>query len=412
VKSAILPSRRRAGDAASAALPPALVAVGCLLIATNLRAALSTVGPLLDDIRASTGMSAAVAGLLTSLPLLVFAAISPLAPKVARRFGIERTLLAAMLVLAAGLALRSAGPVSAILAGTLLLGAGIAVGNVLLPGLVKQDFAHRAGLMTALYTTAMVSVAGLASGVSVPLADAGLGWRGSLAVWAVPAVLCAVVWRPVARRAHTLPPSSDATAVPRLRRSALAWQVTLFMGLQSLLFHSLNTWLPTLLVDDGLTPAAAGWMLGASQVASLAATMVVPVVAVRRRSQRGLVLLSTGTVLLGLAALGTVGGSAALLCVALLGLGTGACFSLSLTFFVLRAADARLTGALSGMAQSLGYLLAATGPLIVGLLHDLTGSWDLAILTLGLATLAAAAFGLGAARDRRVGETSPPRKAA
>jgi CP family cyanate transporter-like MFS transporter len=182
------------------------------------------------------------------------------------------------------------------------------------------------------------------------------------------------------------------------------------MGLQSLVFHSLNTWLPTLLVDDGMTEATAGWMLGALQAASLAATMVVPILAGRRRSQRGLLLVSTGSALLGLASLGALGASAALLSVGLLGIGTGACFSLALTFFVVRAADARVTAALSGMAQSLGYLLAATGPLLVGLLHDVTGSWDLGLVTLALATLGATVFGLGAARDRRIGGATSTRE--
>jgi len=179
---ATTPGLDRARAAAAMAAPPALVAAGCLLIAANLRPAVTTVGPLIDGIRADTGMSAAVAGLLTALPLLVFAAVSPLAPRWARRIGIERTLLAAMVVLAAGLLLRSAGPIAALFAGTLVLGGAIAAGNVLLPSLVKQDFPHRAGLMTALYVTAVSGVAGLGSGLAVPLADdAGLGWRGSLA---------------------------------------------------------------------------------------------------------------------------------------------------------------------------------------------------------------------------------------
>jgi CP family cyanate transporter-like MFS transporter len=265
--------------------------------------------------------------------------------------------------------------------------------------------------MTALYTTAVVGLAGLASGVSVPLADgAGLGWRGSLAVWALPAVVAALVWWPVARRARSVPAAAGSERLPRHRRSAVAWEVTFFMGLQSLVFHSLNTWLPALLADDGMSEATAGWMLGALQAASLAATMVVPILAGRRRSQRGLLLASTGSMLLGLVLLGALGSSAALLSVAFLGIGTGACFSLALTFFVVRAADARVTAALSGMAQSLGYLLAAAGPLLVGLLHDVTDSWDLGIVALAVATLGATAFGLEAARDRRIGGMTPTRE--
>ena len=388
------------------AVSPLLLAAGCILVAANLRPALTTVGPLLDDIRAATGMSAAVAGLLTALPLVVFGAISPMAPRLARRLGIERTLYAAMVVLAAGLVLRSAGPVSAILAGTLVAGTAIAAGNVVLPALIQKDFAHRAGLLTALYSTSMAGVAGLASGVSVPLADAGLGWRGSLAAWALPAVLAALLWWYVARRARTLPPDGAAIAAPRLRRSLLAWQVTLFMGLQSLVFHSLNTWLPSMLVDDGMGEAAAGWMLGTVQVASLVSTMAVPILAARRRSQRGLVLISVGVAAVGLAVLGVAGASAAAVSVVLLGLGTGGSFSLALTFIVLRAGDVRITGALSGMAQSVGYLLAASGPLVIGLLHDVTGSWYPAIVVMALALLGAAGVGLGAAQDRRIGDAT------
>jgi CP family cyanate transporter-like MFS transporter len=387
----------------TAVVRPALVAAGFLLIATNLRPALTTVGPLLDDIRASTGMSAAMAGLLTGLPLLTFGAISPLAPRVARRFGVERTLMAAMVVLVAGLLLRSAGPVAVILAGTLVLGTAIAVGNVLLPGVVKESFPDRAGLMTALYTTSMVAVAALASGVSVPLADTGgLGWRGSLAAWAVLAALAAVVWWPVARRTRSVPGAGEISVPLRLRRSALAWQVTLFMGLQSLLFHTLNTWLPTLLVDDGMTEAGAGWMLGALQVASLVATMGVPILATRRPSQRGFVLLSTAGVLVGLVGLMTIGASAALVWVIPLGVGTGASFALALTFLVLRGSDARITAALSGMSQSIGYLLAAAGPLLFGVLHDLTGSWSAPVVALLLVAAGVLASGLAAGRDLQV----------
>ena len=397
------------GTVAASVAPPLLVAAGCLLIAANLRAALTTVGPLLDDIRAATGMSASVAGLLTSLPLLVFGVMSPFVPGLARRFGTERVLLAALLALAVGLLVRSAGPIAAILAGTLVIGAAIAAGNVLLPGLIKQDFPARAGLMTALYVTSMSGMAGLASGVSVPLADGlDLGWRGSLAAWALLALLAAAVWRPVALRAHTEPVGAGSRAsAPRLRRSGLAWQLTLFMGLQSLLFHSLNTWLPTLLSDDGMSDAAAGWMLGALQVASLAATMTVPILASRRPSQRRLLLASTGGSLAGLIVLGTTGADLALLSVILLGLGTGACFSLALMFFVLRAADPWITAGLSGMAQSIGYLIAASGPLVVGFVHDVTGSWDGAVALLGAVTVTAAVFGVGAARDRRVGDENP-----
>ena len=375
-----------------------------MLVAANLRPAITGVGPVLDDIREGTGMSAAAAGLLTTLPLLAFAAISPVAPALGRRLGTERVLQLALVVLAVGLLVRSAGPIAAIFAGTVLLGAAIAVGNVLLPGFVKQDLPQRAGLLTALYTTTMAALAGLASGVSVPLAEtAGLGWRGSLASWSLLAVVSLGVWFPYARRSRPTASPEGGRARIRLRRSLLAWDVTLFMAMQSALFYGLITWLPTILEEDGMSASAAGWMLALMQVASLVTTMLAPILAGRGVSQPGLVLASALLTLLSFVGLWTLGSSAAAVWVIPLGLGTGAHFSLALTFLVLRAVDARHTSSLSGMAQSGGYLLAAAVPVGLGLVHDLTGSWDLPLVMLAGTGVGVLVFGLRAARDLQVG---------
>jgi CP family cyanate transporter-like MFS transporter len=398
-------ARRRYGVsiaiAARHAVRPGLVIAGCMLIAANLRPPITAVGPLVGDIRADTGLSSAAAGLLTTLPLLAFAGVSPWAAPIARRIGIERALQAALAVLIVGELVRSGGPVAALLVGTAVLGAGIAVANVLIPALVKQDFPDQVGPMTSAYLTTMVGMAGVAGGISVPLADTGLGWRGALACWAALAVLASIAWWPIARRAHHVPPE-QARPPMRLRRSALAWQVTLFMGLQSLLFYCLIAWLPTLLEDDGMSRAGAGWMLFVLQIASLAATMSVPVLASRRPSQRRLVLIGSVACLVGFAGLLFAGQTLAVLWTCALGIGTGACFALALSFFALRTPDVRHAGALSGMAQSIGYALAATGPILIGFLHDRTDSWDASLVVLLAVTVAALAFGLLAARDRKV----------
>jgi CP family cyanate transporter-like MFS transporter len=392
----------RIAIAARHAVRPGLVIAGCMLIAANLRPPITAVGPLVGDIRADTGMSSAAAGLLTTLPLLAFAGVSMWAAPIARRIGIERALQFALGVLIAGELVRSAGAVGALLVGTAVLGAGIAVANVLIPALIKQDFSDRVGPMTSAYLTTMVGMAGLASGISVPLADdVGLGWRGALACWAGLAVVASVAWWPVAHRARHVPPDEERGPV-RLRRSALAWQVTLFMGLQSLLFYSVIAWLPALLEDAGMSRADAGWMLGLLQLASLAATMVVPLVAARRASQRRLVVLGSVACLIGFAGLLAFGSTLAFVWTCALGIGTGACFALALSFFALRASDVRHAGALSGMAQSIGYALAATGPILIGFLHDRTDSWDASLVVLLVVTVAALAFGLFAARDRKV----------
>src|ERR687889_1450548 len=309
-----------------------LLVLGIMVLAANLRPALTGVAPLIGEIRADTGISYGVAGLLTTLPLLAFALLSPVAPLVARRFGMERALLASLLVLAAGILLRWAEAVAALFLGTVVLGSAIAVANVLLPSLVKREFPGRAGLMTSVYSTSLGISAALAAGLSVPLAQvAGIGWRGALAVWALPALLACVAWVPQLGR-RDLPARSsdpDAPVIRDLLRSPLAWQVTLFMGLQSLAYYVTLTWLPEILQDGGMDAANAGWMLGLSQTVSILAMFLAPVLAVRRPSQWGVVVVAVILSSSGVLGLLFAASAAAPLWVVLLGLGQGASFSLA-----------------------------------------------------------------------------------
>src|SRR6266496_4166434 len=463
-----------------------LLAAAILLLASNLRAAITVVGPLVGEIRADEGISHGLAGLITTLPLLAFAALSSLAPRIARRFGIERTLLASMVVLVVGILLRSSGPLAALFGGTALLGLAIAAGNVLLPGLIKRDFPDRTGWMTGLYSGAMGVTATVAVALAVPVADrAGLGWRGSLAYWAAPAAVAALVWLPLARRSTrpTSPPPGiargvddapagnsrvprdtparnrrvprdapastaqavDATAVgntnaagdvpaagnargagdaavvagssgsvPSLWRSGLAWQVTIFMGLQSLVFYSTIAWLAEILRDRGLSSSAAGWLVSVAQFSGLVTSLAVPPIATRRASQRVHATFSALLSLAGYSRLLLSGGRLLPLWCVLIGLGQGALFSLALTMFALRAPDARHAAELSGMAQTIGYLLAATGPALLGLVHDLTGAWTVPLAALAGTTLVILLAGLAADRDALVTAPTPaaPRAAA
>jgi MFS transporter, CP family, cyanate transporter len=385
----------------------ALLLAGLVLIAANLRAALTAVGPLAGQIRADTGISGGVAGLVTTLPLLAFGVASPVVPRLARRLGVDRALLASLLLLAAGILVRSAGPVAALLVATTLLGLAIAIANVLMPSLVKRDFPERAGLVTGLYSSIMGGLAALAIGLAVPLADrTGLGWRGSLASWSLLALLGAAVWLPQARRAEPADPPApgDGTAAdPRpLWRYPLAWQVTLFMGLQSLAFYVTVSWLPEILHErGGLDPAGAGWALAAVQLIGVVASLLVPMLAVRRAGQRLPAVVAASLYLGGAAGLLAGVGPLALWC-GLLGLGQGASFGLALTLFALRAPDARRAADLSGMAQSVGYLLAAGGPALFGLLHDRTGGWTAPLAALVAVSLALIPAGLGAGRPAMV----------
>ena len=386
-----------------------LLVLGIVLLAANLRPALTGVAPLIGQIRADTGISNGVAGLLTTLPLLAFGLLSPIAPRVARRFGMERALLASLLVLAAGILLRWAGAVAALFLGTAILGAAIAVGNVLLPGLVKREFPEHAGLMTSVYSTSLGISAALAAGVSVPLTQlAGIGWRGALAVWALPALLASVAWLPQLGRSDRPadPSARNSPGVRDLWRSPLAWQVTLFMGLQSLAYYVTLAWLPEILQEEGLSAARAGWMLGLSQAVAIVTMFLAPMIAARRPSQRGAVVVAVSMSGAGALGLLVAGSAASSLWVVLLGLGQGACFSLALTFFALRAPDPGHASTLSGMAQSVGYLLAAGGPFLFGVLRDATGAWKVPLALLLAITVCLLIAGLGAARDAHVGAPS------
>jgi MFS transporter, CP family, cyanate transporter len=397
-------SRSRA--AAPAVAPEVLLVLGIALVAVNLRASITIVGPIVADIRDDLGLSSAAAGLLTTLPVLAFAVGSPFAVRIGRRVGVERTLAGAMTLLVAGILLRVTGPVWAAFAGTAMLGLAIAAGNVLLPGLVKRDLPRRVGPVTSIYVTVMVATAGVASAVAVPLAeDLGLGWRGTLAVWAVPAAAALVFWLPRVRasREEAEPePSRDEVAPPRLRRSWLAWQVTAFMGLQSFVFYVLVAWLSDLLHDSGVSAARAGLMVGLLQATSLIATITIPTLAARMRDQRLAVALCCLIGIVGCVGLLIAPGELALLWVVLVGPAGGATLSLALVFFALRTSDSREAAALSGMAQSLGYGFAAAGPFLVGALHDATGSWSLPVVVLIVGWVLTGVAGLLSGRARVV----------
>ena len=378
----------------------ALLLFGVLLVATNFRAPITAIGPVLEQVRAAFALGTAQAGLLTTLPLLAFAVVSPFAAALARRFGLERTLFGALVVIAAGIALRSAPAVACLYLGTALVGAGIAVGNVLLPGLVKRDHPDDIARVTVVYSMTMGLVAALASMLAVPLAKTSGGWPLALGAMIVLPLASAVAWIPHLRR-HARP-APDAPAAPREGRvwsSALAWHVTLFLGLNSFVYYVVVSWLPAILAERGYAATAAGNLHGLLQLAtSVVGLLLLPLVR-RLDDQRP---LAAGVALLtcaGLAGL-CVAPGAAVLWVALIGLGAGATFILALSFVGLRSARASQAAALSGMAQCVGYLLAATGPTLAGALHDAAGGWNAVLALCATASLVTAVFGVLAARRR------------
>ncbi|WP_103030053.1 MFS transporter [Salinibacter altiplanensis] len=386
-----------------------LLILGILLISLNLRPALASVGPLVESIRAAAGLSNTALGLLTTLPLLAFGVVSALTPLVTRRLGTEGALAAALSLIAAGALARVAPSTALLFGGTVVFGVGIALGNVLLPSLVKRDFPEHSGVMTSLYSSGIGIGAAVGAGATVPLAGT-LGWRGALAAWAVPAAVALLVWLPQLRRdAPARAAYSVSASLRALGRSALAWQVALFMGFQSLTFYVALAWLPAFLQTRGFDPAAAGGLLALSQVMGVVGSAIVPAWAARQADQRRticLLALMEGIALAGLAWPGT---PMATVWVSVLGVVLGGTFGLALLLLVLRAADAETATELSGMAQSVGYLVAAAGPAVFGFLHDLTGGWAAPLVLLVLALAAKTAVGLRAGRPSQIHPDRQPR---
>ncbi len=380
-----------------------IVAFSIILLATNLRAPITSVGPLIASIRDSLQISNTVAGALTTLPLLAFAFISPFAPKLARRFGMELTLFISLVVLILGILLRSLGTIEVLFIGTLLIGLAIAIGNVLLPGLVKQKFFHRLGMMTGLYAVSMNLTAAIASGVSVPIASfRGLGWQGSLGFWGLLTLVTVLFWLPQLRQRQTPDnkmKQEPVKAATHLWRSSLAWQITIFMGLQSLIFYSVVAWIPQILFEKGLTASAAGWMVSIFQFSTLPFTFVVPIIAGRLKSQRMIVAFTASLFCIGI--LGVLIGDLRfiLLWMVFIGIAAGSAFSLAMMFFSLRTESVQEASEVSGMAQSIGYFLAALGPLFFGLVRDMTGGWTLSLILLGVASVIILIVGLGAGKE-------------
>lgn len=382
-----------------------LLAVAVVLVAFNLRAAITSVGPLLGDMREALAASASWAGVLTTLPVLCFAGAGLATPWLGRRIGVRRAVGVAMLVLAAGLLVRVLDGAFVVLAGTFVAAAGIAIANVLVPVVVKASFPARIGLMTGLYTAALQAGGALGSAATPMLESALGGWRQALASWAAVALLALAVWALAAvrgpKRAVPFTDVGKSAARRSLLRVPLAWVVTVFFGLQASMAFIVLGWLPAVFIDAGIAKGDAGLLVGLLSLLGVPVSLLVTPHAARQRSQTpyivGLGLLG----MTGLFGLMLAPAQAPLLWTVLLGLGLSV-FSLALTTIALRTRSISDTAQLSGMAQGFGYLMAGSGPFVFGLLHDLSGAWTAPFLMLiGILTIQLVLGGL-AGRHRYV----------
>jgi len=386
-----------------------LVLIGILLVAGNLRAAITTVGPVLPEIARSAQISSLLSSALISLPLVAFALVSPIAPRIAHRLGLERTIGISLLLLIAGLITRSTPPLALLWIGTVLIGVSIAILNVVLPALIKRDFPNKIAQITGGYSAVQSTFAAVAAGIAAPLAGAtALGWRLPLGMWAGLALISLGVFASQLRRRTVLTASEEdiALELPKTHHatwrspwtSLLGWQVTLFMGLQSLIFYSLITWLPSIEVAAGIRAHEINihqFVLNALGVlASLACSIIIP----RMRDQRLLAVTGPLLVAAGLAGI-YFAPQLALAWICILGFAAGINVVLALSFFGLRTTHHRQAASLSGMAQTLGYLVAAAGPLALGALHDTTGDWTPILTGLIAISMILAAFGYLSGRN-------------
>jgi CP family cyanate transporter-like MFS transporter len=377
--------------------------VAVLLVAVNLRGPIAAVSPVLTDIKASLNLSAGAAGLLTTLPVLCFAAASALIGPVTRWIGVNRAMLVGLAGIVAGTLLRSVGGLPELLAGTLVIGLAITIGNVLVPVVVKQNFASNAATVTGSYTAALTGGAALTAVATAPIASL-LGWRAALATWTVLAAAAIAVWRyaaPGEPRVEEPPPGARTTGV---LRHPVAWAICGYLGAQATAYYAVTAWLPTQLSDDaGLDPQVAGVGMSIFQLVGIAGTLAVPALVARSRRQSWLGAVVAGAwavMLLGL----LVAPSLWPVWTVVGGLAQGAGISLAFTLVVVRARDADVARQLSGMAQAVGYSIGACGPFMVGLVFQHSGGWTLPlVLLLGVCAVILVTATI-AGRDVRIGE--------
>ncbi len=390
----------------------AYLGVCLVLIGLNLRTVFSSFSAVLPEVRADAGLPGWAVVVLTTAPVMLLGVFAPIAPVLARRFGTERVLLGAMAVLTAGLLLRpvalpGAGHLPALLAGTAICGAAISLCNVLLPGLVKRDFPHRLGLMGGLYTTAICASAALGAGLSYPVFTVTGEWTAALWVWALPAGVVFVLFLPVAaRQVHNRQQHTDQGFA--VWRSAVAWQVTLFMVFQAMMSFSVFAWLAPILRERGMDGGSAGLLVSASILLQMLGSLFAPALATRFRDQRAIntvVAVLTGSGF-ALSVFGTL--DLIWLWTGMLGLGQGSLTAVALTMIMVRTRDGHTAARLSGMMQGVGYGVGSAGTLMVGQLHQATGSFAAAgVLFLVVGSLAAV-FGYRAGRNRFVGDSPGP----
>lgn len=390
----------RTGFKAKTTVVTILTIIGVIFLSANLRAAITSVGPVIKEISDYLGLSNIQAGLVTTIPLLSFGLLSGFVPGVSRKLGMEKVLFFSLVLLTIGLCVRISGNIYLLFAGAALVGAAITAGNVIMPAYIKKEFPKQVGLMTGIYSMVMNLTAALAAGFSIAIGQlTGWGWKGSIGIWAILAFIAVLVWLPQALKKKQEDSILATVSNRSLFKSGLAWNITIFMGLQSLMFYSIVAWLPAVLLSWGMTKEDAGWTLSYVQMAQLPVTFIGSVVASKMKNQQLLVWITGIIMMIGILLLILFKTQFIILSVILIGIAGGLAFSLAMMFFILRTKNAETAAGLSGMAQSFGYMLAATGPPIFGMLHDFTDDWTISFYFLLAGVMALIYVGINASKN-------------
>ncbi|MBO1205369.1 MULTISPECIES: CynX/NimT family MFS transporter [Staphylococcus] len=379
-----------------------LLFIGILLVGANLRAPITSIGVALPDIKHDLAMSNSAVSVITVVPLIAFAIVSLFAAKTSNRFGLEKTIFVALWLILIGVIVRSVIGISWLYIGTVLIGIGIGFGNVLAPAVIKAKFPLHIGIMTGYYTVVMNVFGGLSSYGTAPLVKA-FNYNIAISVIGVITLITIIIW------IFQLNTKQDTTAsVPQesvnVWKSPLSWQITMLMGGQSLIFYSLINWLPAYLSQNGMSINEAGMYLSIMQIAIIPLTFITPIFATKMKSQFLLTFLTGVCFVIGVSIM-LFKPEFALISTVLIGVASGIAFGLVNTFFSLRTEHSQTSAKLSGMAQSVGYIFAAVGPLLFGVLHDATGKWMASLSILLITSLLITLFGSQAGRNRTIEKT-------
>ncbi|MFS1908340.1 MFS transporter [Vibrio lentus] len=385
------------------------VMLGILFLSLNLRGPFTSLAPVLSQVMEGLNLNSSAAGFLTALPLLTFALFSPLVTKISQRIGLEPSLLLALVLITTGITLRSFGMIPTLYIGTVMIGMGIAIGNVLLPVVVKISFPTRIATVTSLYIFTMGIGSTLGSSLMVPFSDLTLftltGWQFALLMNLVFPILALMIWLPKIRKRSSSATNKKQEDKPlpmkKMIKSGVAWQVTLALGLNSFTFYSLAGWLPQILNDLGYSEIDAGYIYGFLQFSTMVPGLLLLPFLGKNDNQQWLITLCTSSVFIGLIGLLYLP-EFAIFWVGLFGLANCSTFIIALSFVGLRTSNSSQAASLSGMAQGIGYALAATGPTLVGKLHAVTDSWSVPILLIAAVAFACTIFAALAARDKKI----------